>query len=58
MRAIALDTNTYAGFKCGDRACLEVIQQADRLLLSLRLFPDSPRVAVCASTIAIANSMH
>jgi hypothetical protein len=28
MRAIALDTNTYAGFKRGDQACLEVIQQA------------------------------
>ena len=79
MRAIALDTNTYAGFKRGDQACLEVIQQADRLLLcttviaellagfacgaqearnrkELRLFLDSPRVAVCASTIATADA--
>lgn len=26
MRAIALDTNTYAGFKRGDPACVEVFQ--------------------------------
>lgn len=79
MRAIALDTNTYAGFKRGDQACVEVMQQADRLLLSatviaellagfacgthearnrkeLRLFLDSPRVGVCASTIATADA--
>ena len=34
MRAIALDTNTYAGFKRGDAACVEVIRHADQLLLS------------------------
>ncbi len=33
MRPIALDTNTYVGFKRGDERCLEVIQNADRLLL-------------------------
>ena len=33
MRPIALDTNAYVGFKRGDERCLEVIQNADRLLL-------------------------
>jgi tRNA(fMet)-specific endonuclease VapC len=34
MRPIALDTNTYAGFKRGDAACVEVMRHADQLLLS------------------------
>ncbi len=34
MRPIALDTNTYVGFKRGDEACLQVIRQAAHLLLS------------------------
>jgi len=34
MRPIALDTNTYAGFKRGDARCVEVVQRADQLLLS------------------------
>jgi tRNA(fMet)-specific endonuclease VapC len=34
MRSIALDTNTYVGFKRGDERCLEVIQNAQHLLLS------------------------
>lgn len=34
MRPIALDTNTYAGFKRGDRDCVEVIQRAEQLLVS------------------------
>lgn len=34
MRPISLDTNTYVGFKRGDEACLEVIRQAEHLLLS------------------------
>lgn len=34
MRPIALDTNTYVGFKRGDATCVELIQQARRLLLS------------------------
>lgn len=33
MRPIALDTNTYVGFKRGDETCLEVIRQAEHLLL-------------------------
>jgi tRNA(fMet)-specific endonuclease VapC len=34
MRPIALDTNTYAGFKRGDPACVAVMRHADQLLLS------------------------
>ena len=34
MRSIALDTNTYVGFKRGDERCLEVIRNAEHLLLS------------------------
>ena len=34
MRPIALDTNTYVGFKRGDPTCVEVIRQAKRLLMS------------------------
>jgi predicted nucleic acid-binding protein len=34
MRPIALDTNTYAGFKRGDAICVELVQRADQLLLS------------------------
>ena len=34
MRPIALDTNTYAGFKRGDVTCIEVVRRADQLLLS------------------------
>lgn len=34
MRPIALDTNTYVGFKRGDATCVELIQQARRLLIS------------------------
>ena len=34
MRAIAIDTNTYVGFKRGQQVCLEVFQRADRLLIS------------------------
>ena len=33
MRPIALDTNTYAGFKRGDPACIEVFQRAELLLV-------------------------
>ena len=34
MRAIAIDTNAYVGFKRGDLNCLEVFQNADPLLIS------------------------
>jgi tRNA(fMet)-specific endonuclease VapC len=34
MRPIALDTNTYVGFKRGDPTCAEVILQSKRLLIS------------------------
>lgn len=34
MRPIALDTNTYAGFKRGDPDCIEVCQRAEQLLVS------------------------
>ena len=34
MRPIALDTNTYAGFKRGHASCVEVFRNADRLLIS------------------------
>jgi predicted nucleic acid-binding protein len=34
MRPIALDTNTYVGFKRGEAASVEVIRQAKRLLIS------------------------
>ena len=34
MRPIALETNTYVGFKRGDATCVELIQQARRLLIS------------------------
>jgi len=34
VRPIALDTNTYAGFKRGDPDCVEVIQRAEQLLVS------------------------
>jgi predicted nucleic acid-binding protein len=34
MRPIALDTNTYAGFKRGDPDCVEVFQRAEHLLVS------------------------
>jgi len=34
MRPIALDTNTYVGFKRGEAACVELIAQAPRLLIS------------------------
>lgn len=34
MRPIALDTNTYAGFKRGDPDCIEVFQRAEQLLVS------------------------
>jgi predicted nucleic acid-binding protein len=33
MRPIALDTNTYVGFKRGDPVCVEVISKAERLLI-------------------------
>ncbi|MFM7454912.1 MAG: hypothetical protein ACKOPS_23925 [Cyanobium sp.] len=32
MRPIALDTNTYVGFKRGDATCVELIHQARRLV--------------------------
>ena len=34
MRPIALDTNTYVGFKRGEPICVELIRQARRLLIS------------------------
>ncbi len=34
MRPIALDTNTYVGFKRGDPACVEVFARAEQLLVS------------------------
>lgn len=34
MRPIALDTNTYAGFKRGHSDCVQVVRGADQLLLS------------------------
>ena len=34
MRPIALDTNTYVGFKRGEPTCVELIRQARRLLIS------------------------
>ena len=34
MRPIALDTNTSVGFKRGEAACVELIAQAPRLLIS------------------------
>ena len=34
MRPIAIDTNTYAGFKRGHAACVEVFLQAELLLVS------------------------
>jgi tRNA(fMet)-specific endonuclease VapC len=34
MRPIALDTNTYVGFKRGNPTCVELIRQAKRLLVS------------------------
>jgi tRNA(fMet)-specific endonuclease VapC len=34
VRPIALDTNTYVGFKRGDERCLEVIRNAEHLLLA------------------------
>ena len=34
MRPIALDTNAYAGFKRGLLPCMELVQRADRLLIS------------------------
>jgi tRNA(fMet)-specific endonuclease VapC len=34
MRAIALDTNTYTGFKRGLLPCVELVQCAERLLIS------------------------
>ena len=33
MRPIALDTNTYVGFKRGNPTCVELIRQAKRLLV-------------------------
>lgn len=79
MRPIALDTNTYAGFKRGDLTCVELLQRAEHLQLSitvigellagfacgnqearnreeLRRFLDSPRVAICPSTLATADA--
>jgi tRNA(fMet)-specific endonuclease VapC len=35
MRPIALDTNTYVGFKRGDTDCIEVVRRAGRLLLGV-----------------------
>jgi predicted nucleic acid-binding protein len=34
MRPIALDTNTYVGFKRGDPTCVEVIRRSNQLLIS------------------------
>ena len=34
MRPIALDTNTYVGFKRGEPICVELFRQARRLLIS------------------------
>ena len=34
MRPIALDTNTYVGFKRGNPVCLEVVTKAQKLLIS------------------------
>ena len=33
MRPIALDTNAYVGFKRGESGCLQLVRQADQLLL-------------------------
>lgn len=35
MRPIALDTNTYVGYKRGEERCVEVIHRAERLLLGV-----------------------
>jgi tRNA(fMet)-specific endonuclease VapC len=35
MRPIALDTNTYVGFKRGDTSCVEVLRKADQLIVSI-----------------------
>jgi tRNA(fMet)-specific endonuclease VapC len=35
VRPIALDTNTYVGYKRGDKRCVEVIRRAERLLLGV-----------------------
>lgn len=35
MRSIALDTNAYVGFKRGEPRCLEVIRQAEALLINI-----------------------
>ncbi len=79
MRSIALDTNTYVGFKRGEARCLELIRNADQLLLSVTMvgellagfacgnqearnreelsqFLSSPRVQLCATTLATADA--
>lgn len=40
MRPIALDTNTYVGFKRGDERCVEVMRRAERLLLGVTVIAE------------------
>ena len=49
MRPIALDTNTYAGFKRGEERCLELIRQADRLLVSITVVGELLAGFACGS---------
>ena len=47
MRPIALDTNTYVGFKRGDERCLEVIRNAEHLLLAATVLGELPAGFAC-----------
>lgn len=49
MRSIALDTNTYVGFKRGEPSCLEVIRHADHLLFSVTVVGELLAGFACGS---------
>ena len=49
MRPIALDTNTYAGFKRGDENCVEVIRTADQLVVSCTVVAELLAGFACGS---------
>ena len=49
MRPIASGTNTYAGFKRGDERCLELMRQADSLLVSVTVVGEPLAGFACGS---------
>lgn len=50
MRPIALDTNTYVGFKRGEAAFVELIRQARRLLISSTVLGELLAGFACGDT--------